>query len=145
MLHHLFLTRAKSLCVWLFSDIASFKEMTQKSRLVLTHGSTTSTQGLCNHYKRARESMGKQAGAFHWLRLEETHFICAHSASNCKGPWKSGYLFVPWVTCLYTWLLILQCRDTLWCCYLLSNSWIPALKVCAFKFNMKLSSEVAMR
>lgn len=145
MLHPLFLTHAKSLWVWWFSDVASFKEMTQKSGLVLTHGSTTSTQGLCNHYQRARESTGKQAGAFHWLRLEETHVFCAHSASNCKGLWKSGYLFVPRVTCLHTWVLIWLCRDTLWCCYLLSNSWIPPLKVCAFKLNMKLSSEVTMR
>lgn len=38
--------------------------------------------------------MGKQARAFHSLRVEKTQVIYAHSAPNCKGPWKES----PWLS-----------------------------------------------
>lgn len=79
--------------------------MTRGFRLVLSHGSAISTEYLSDHCKRVKESMGKQARAFHLLRVEETHVIYAtvHPTARVLGRRVHGHLAI--IKCLSTVVL----------------------------------------
>lgn len=103
--------------------------MTQESRLVLSYDSTISTHNFCHHHVRARESARKQKGLLIDSVVRDTCHFCSQT-TQLQGAWKSGkihgYLVV--IKCLSTMVITLQSWGTL---YLLSNSWIPVLRVCA--------------